>query len=74
NKFDPAVNIFTENYTITSEDFDLNVDINIKNAFDNHGNFISFYKLGSIIPLKINTNYIEKNILSLSEYIFSKEF
>ena len=74
NKFDPDVNIFTENYTITSEDFDLNVDINIKNAFDNHGNFISFYKLGSIIPLKINTNYIEKNILALSEYIFSKEF
>ncbi|CEO28154.1 ribonuclease H-like domain-containing protein [Paraclostridium sordellii] len=74
NKFDPAVNIFTENYTITSEDFDLNVDINIKNAFDNHGNSISFYKLGSIIPLKINTNYIEKNILALSEYIFSKEF
>lgn len=73
-KFNPSINLFNENYSILSNEYELLININIKNAVDSNRNTISFYELGSIIPLKINENYIYENILSLSKYILSKEF
>ncbi|MGL5757048.1 MAG: hypothetical protein ACRCYC_17120, partial [Paraclostridium sp.] len=72
--FNPIINIFNENYNILSNEYELYINVNIKSALDSKGSTILFYKLGSIIPLKVDKNYLHENILSLSKYILSKEF
>lgn len=73
-KFNPIINIFNENYNILSNEYELCINVNIKSALDSKGSTILFYKLGCIIPLKVDKNYLHENILSLSKYILSKEF
>lgn len=72
--FNLDINIFNENYSIRSSGATLYIDIDIDYAVDNNNNKIYFYHLGKAIPLKVNDNFINDNILSLSKYILSKEF
>jgi uncharacterized protein len=74
SNFNLNINLFSENYSILSNDNNLSININLKSALDSSGNKILFYNLGSIIPLKVNDEFIDDNILSLSKYILFKEF
>ncbi|WP_270646725.1 ribonuclease H-like domain-containing protein [Paeniclostridium hominis] len=74
NKFNLSINLFSEDYSIVSDEYNLYLNINLHTAIDSNYSKILFYNLGSIIPIKINDKFITENILALSKYIFSKEF
>ena len=72
-KFELPLNIFRDTYTISTEENILNIFINLNKGIDSNGNTIFFYKLGSIIPIKFNTDFIVDNINALSKFLISKE-
>lgn len=72
--FIPEINIFSEDYTISTTNNILSLNINLKKALDTNSNTILFYYLNSIIPIKINSNFSHDNIQSLCEYIIYKNF
>lgn len=74
DKFNLNINLFSEDYNIVSDEYNLYLNINLHTAIDSNYSKILFYNLGSIIPIKINDEFITENILALSKYIFSKEF
>lgn len=72
-KFELPLNIFRDTYTISTEENILNIFINLNKGIDSNGNTIFFYKLGSIIPIKFNNDFIVDNINALSKFLISKE-
>lgn len=72
--FNPNINIFNEDYIISTKDTYLSLSINLKKALDNNSNSILFYYLNSIIPIKINSDFNHNNIYSLCKYIIYKNF
>lgn len=72
-KFELPLNIFRDTYTISTEENILNIFINLNKGIDSNGNTIFFYKLGSIVPIKFNTDFIVDNINALSKFLISKE-
>lgn len=72
-KFELPLNIFRDTYTICTEENILNILINLNKGIDSNGNTILFYKLGSIIPIKFNNDFIVDNINALSKFLISKE-
>lgn len=72
-KFELPLNIFRDTYTICTEENILNIFINLNKGIDSNGNTILFYKLGSIIPIKFNNDFIVDNINALSKFLISKE-
>ena len=72
-EFELPLNIFRDTYTISTEENILNIFINLNKGIDSNGNTIFFYKLGSIIPIKFNTDFIVDNINALSKFLISKE-
>lgn len=73
-KFNPDINIFNEDYSISTSNDSLLLNINLKKALDKNNNTILFYYLNSIIPIKINDNFNSDNIYALCKYIIYKNF
>ncbi|MGL5507935.1 MAG: hypothetical protein ACRDB0_08545, partial [Paraclostridium sp.] len=61
-------------YTISTNDNILNLNINLKKAIDKSNNTILFYYLNSIIPIKVNSNFNNDNVVALCKYILHKNF
>lgn len=72
--FIPEINIFTEDYIISTSDNILSLNINLKKAIDKSNNTILFYYLNSIIPIKVNSNFNNDNLIALCKYILHKNF
>ncbi|MGL4796673.1 MAG: ribonuclease H-like domain-containing protein, partial [Paraclostridium sp.] len=72
--FIPEISIFNEDYTISTNDNILNLNINLKKAIDKSNNTILFYYLNSIIPIKVNSNFNNDNVVALCKYILHKNF
>ena len=73
-KFNPDINIFNEDYSISTSNDLLSLNINLKKALDKNNNTVLFYYLNSIIPIKINENFNSDNIYALCKYIIYKNF
>ena len=73
-KFNPDINIFNEDYSISTSNDLLSLNINLKKALDKNNNTVLFYYLNSIIPIKINDNFNSDNIYALCKYIIYKNF
>ena len=71
-KFNPDINIFNEDYSISTSNDLLSLNINLKKALDKNNNTVLFYYLNSIIPIKINENFNSDNIYALCKYIIYK--
>lgn len=72
-KFKLPLNIFKDDYTISTNENILKLCININKGIDSSGNIVLFYNLGTIVPIKHNEDFIVDNINSLSRFIISKE-
>lgn len=74
HNFIPQINIFNEDYTISTNNNYLSLSINLKKGIDTSNNTILFYYLNTIIPIKINTSFNKSNIEALYKYILFKNF
>lgn len=72
--FIPEINIFNEDYIISTSDNILSLNVNLKKAIDKSNNTILFYYLNSIIPIKVNSNFNNDNVISLCKYLLHKNF
>lgn len=67
------INIYSDNYSILSDDKHILLSINLNKGIDKDNNIVLFYQLNKIIPLKVNDNFLDSNIFNLCEYIIKKE-
>lgn len=67
------INIYSDNYSILSDDKHILLSINLNKGIDKDNNIVLFYQLNKIIPLKVNNNFLDSNIYNLCEYIIKKE-
>ena len=67
------INIYSDSYSIISDENNITLDILLNKGTDSNNNIILFYNLSKIIPLKFNDLYLEDNIYSLCNYILKKE-
>ncbi|WP_195940576.1 ribonuclease H-like domain-containing protein [Romboutsia sp. 1001713B170131_170501_G6] len=67
------INIYSDNYSILSDDKHILLSINLNKGIDKDNNIVLFYQLNKIIPLKVNDNFLDSNIYNLCEYIIKKE-
>lgn len=67
------INIYSDNYSILSDDKHILLSINLNKGIDKDNNTVLFYQLNKIIPLKVNDNFLDSNIYNLCEYIIKKE-
>lgn len=67
------INIYSDNYSILSDDKHILLGISLNKGIDKDNNTVLFYQLNKIIPLKVNDNFLDSNIFNLCEYIIKKE-
>lgn len=67
------INIYSDNYSILSDDKHILLSIGLNKGIDKDNNTVLFYQLNKIIPLKVNDNFLDSNIFNLCEYIIKKE-
>lgn len=73
NDYYKNISIYKDNYSITSCDNYIYLEVNINKGIDKAKNNILFYKMSQIIPLKYNESPLEKNIYSLCNFIIKNE-
>lgn len=67
------INIYSDNYSIVSDNDDLILSVSVCNGHDADGNIVLFYKMAKIIPLKFNDEVLDDNVYTLCNYLIQKE-
>lgn len=67
------ISIYDDNYSITSQDKYISLEINIDKGIDKDKNTVLFYNMSKIVPLKFNDNVLEENIYALCNFIIKNE-
>ena len=67
------ISIYNDNYSITCENDNISLEININKGIDKDDNHILFYNMLKIIPLKFNDDLLDENIYALCNFIIKNE-
>ncbi|MEJ8554018.1 ribonuclease H-like domain-containing protein [Tepidibacter sp. Z1-5] len=68
------IQIYEDEYSIIGSNQTITVELNVSYAISSNNNKIIYFKQDKIVPLKIDSNVLENNILSVASYLFRNIF
>lgn len=74
NKIPINIQIYEDDYSIIGSNQTIKIELNISYATTEHNNKVIYFKQDKIIPLKIDSDILEANILSIASYLFKDIF
>ena len=74
NRIPINIQIYEDEYSIIGSNHTIKIELNISHAITKNNNRVIYFKQDKIVPLKIDSDILEDNILSVASYLFKNIF